>query len=326
MTTTVRWGLVGTGNLANRTIRDIRLTENADLVAVVSRNQHSADAFAETWGIPTAYGDYSEFLAASDIDLVYIGTPHGTHFDYAKQAIEAGKNVLCEKAFTLTAADARELARLAHEHGVFLMEAMWMRFSPALERIHQLISSGAIGDIRFIQAGMGFAHDVVPGGRFHTPELGGGAILDMGIYPLTLAHHFLGAPERISAIGEMWPNGIDLDELMTLEYSSGAVARLASSISYMLPRTAAIGGTGGVIEIDEPFWAATSIRLRSGTDAPEVIAIEVEGAGYVPMFRAVGETLLAGKLEHPTNPLSATISVLETVDEVRRLLAEQQPQ
>lgn len=320
MKTKICWGIVGTGDIVTRTLPDIRRVGNAEVVAVASRRQASADLFAREWNIPRAYGDYDAMLADPNIDVVYICTPQGTHFDHAKRAITAGKHVLCEKAFTLNADDARELDRRARQRGVFLMEAMWMKFSPALARVEELIASGVIGEVRNVQAGFGFPVPEVPGGLFHTAELGGGAILGLGVYPITLAHHLLGRPDRVIAAGQIRPDGVDLSETITFHYANGGLATLTNSISYFVPLVASIGGTTGTITLDAPFYAAKSLQVVQGFGVPEIIEIDTEGAGYVPMFRAVSETILAGRIEHATNPLSDTIEVLDLVDRVREIL------
>jgi predicted dehydrogenase len=326
MASKVRWALVGTGGIGRRTAGDLRQCETAEIVAVASRSQETADAFAEEWGIEHAFGDYSQLCASAEVDAVYIGTPHSTHFAYAREALSAGKHVLCEKPLTMTSDEARELGRVAAAHGVFLMEAMWMKFSPAMLRAVELVQAGAIGEPRFIQAGLGYPVPVDGPPRFWDAALGGGALYDMGVYMVTLAHLFLGKPESISAVGYMRDDGVDLHDAITLEYESGALVQFATSITSFMPPRGWIGGAKGSIDFGERLFSPESMRVTTGTPpvppTVEDLVFAQEGAGYVPMFRAVNERILAGETEHPLHPISATVDVLETMELIRQRMAE----
>jgi len=314
-----RWGIVGTGGISRTVVGDLHLAENVDLVAVASRTADKAEAFAAEFGVPRAHGDYDALFADDDVDVVYIGTPIGTHHDVARRALLAGKHVVLEKAFTTTADEARELTALAAAQDRFLMEAMWMRFNPAIQRILAEIAAGAIGDVRTVQAGFGFPP---PTGAIHwRPDLGGGALLDMGVYPLSLAHLVMGAPDRIEATGEMRDDGLDLTASVFLRYRDGRFAHALTSLAGPVDPVASIGGTRGAISLDAPFFVRGSYRVLTFpelTVRPETVPIE--GRGYVPMFRAVSDAISDGLLEHPLRPLAETIAVLETMDEVRRQL------
>lgn len=322
-----RWAVVGTGSIVRATLPDLRLTEGIEVAAVVSRSQSSADEFAAAHDIERSYGDYGLMLADPDIDVVYIGTPHSTHFELVRLAIAAGKHALCEKTFTLNAAEARELAGLGRAAGVFVMEAMWMKFNPVISRIHEVIEAGLIGEVRHVQAAFGFAAPEDPQSRLWAPELGGGALLDVGVYPITFAREFLGDPLDVVASGEMRENGLDVSEAMTFISADGGSAQLASSISTALAPTASIGGTQGYITLDQPFWCTGSFEVSSYTGArlpvTERVEVGIEGAGYVPMFRAVAEAVRDGRTEHERHTLDDTIAVLETIDRVRDLLSAQ---
>ena len=313
------WAIVGTGGISRTTAGDLHLTENLDLVAVASRTIENASAFAAEFEVPRAYGDFYALLDDDEIDVVYIGTPIGTHAALAQEALLAGKHVLVEKAFTITAREARGLARLAAKQGRFLMEAMWMRFNPAFCRMLEELEDGAIGELRSVQASFGFP--APPTWNNWRPELGGGALLDMGVYPVTLAHLLLGVPDSVEATGEVRDDGLDLTASVFLRYADGRFASALTSLRAFVGAGATIGGSSGFVTYNEPFLSAASFHIESPPfGAPRTVTEEVEGNGYVPMFRAVGEAIADGLLEHPMRPLRDTIEVLDILDEVRHQL------
>ncbi|WP_077035472.1 Gfo/Idh/MocA family protein [Pelomonas sp. KK5] len=325
--TKVRWAVVGSGGIGKRTVGDLRLCDNAEVVAIGSRSRASADAFAQEHQLPLAFDDHAQLCASPDIDAVYIGTPHATHFALASQALRAGKHVLCEKPLTMTADEARELGRIAAAHHVFLMEAMWMKFSPAMQKAVELVAQGAIGEPRFLQAGLGYP--VPPDGpkRFWDAALGGGALYDMGVYTITLAQMFLGELAEISVTGCMRPDGVDLEEAITLRYAGGALAQLATSITCLVPPRGWLGGSRGAIDFQQPLFSPGGLTVTTGRPPapPEVQELKFarEGAGYVPMFRAVNVAILAGATEHPLHPVSATAAVLDIMQRIQAALARE---
>lgn len=323
----VRWAVVGSGGIGKRTVGDLRLCDNAEVVAIGSRSRATADAFAQAHNLPLAFDDHALLCASPEIDAVYIGTPHATHFALAAQALRAGKHVLCEKPLTMTAAEARELGRIAAEHGVFLMEAMWMKFSPAMRKAVELVEQGTIGEPRFLQAGLGYP--VPPDGpkRFWDAALGGGALYDMGVYSITLAQMFFGELAEISVTGTMRSDGVDLEDAITLRYVGGGLAQLATSITCMIPPRAWLGGRRGAIDFQEPLFSPAGLKVTTGKPPapPDVqeLKFEREGAGYVPMFRAVNAAILAGATEHPLHPVSATAEVLDIMERVQAAMARE---
>jgi predicted dehydrogenase len=316
------WAIVGTGGISRTTAGDLHLTENLDLVAVASRTIDNAVAFAEEFEVPRAYGDYDALFEDDAVDVVYVATPIATHAELARRALRAGKHVLVEKAFTTTADDARGLAALAAREDRFLMEAMWMRFNPAFRRMLEEVETGAIGEVRTVHAGFGipFPEDW----NIWRPELGGGALLDMGVYPLTLAHLMLGRPESVTATGELRDDGLDVTASVYLRHGTGRFAQALTSLAGYVNPVATIGGEDGFIAFDEPFMSADTFRVDTPpTGKTRLVTVELEGNGYVPMFRAVGEAIADGLREHPWRPLAETIDVLDTMDEVRRQLTGQ---
>ena len=296
---------------------------SCDVVAVVSRDQQRADAFAAEWRVPFAFGALEDALTSDEIDAVYIGTPHTTHAAIARAAILAGKHVVCEKPLTMTSAEAAELGDLARQNRLFLLEAMWMSFSPAIRRTLDIIASGEIGEPRLLQAGLGFA--VPPQARrYWDPELGGGALYDMGVYSLTLADLVLGEVATVEACGDMQPDGVDREEAVTLRYRRGATAQLMTSIVTFVPPRGWIGGTRGSVDLGERLFSPESIRIVVGRppEPPDVRdeAFPLEGSGYVPMFREAADAILGGSVEHPWHPHSRTVRVLRTMEQIRDAL------
>lgn len=319
--TTIRWGIIATGTISRQMAEDLLLVDGAEIVAVASRDVERANMFADEFGIPLRYGSIAELLA-SEVDAVYIGTPHATHFSIARDALLAGKHVLCEKPMGLSAAEVRELASTAAQRGCFLMEAMWMKFNPLIVRLQQLVASGRIGELRSVTASFGVPFPRDDSSRWKA-EMFGSTLLDQGIYPVTLAHLLLGVPERIEAAGVVRVDGVDLSEHYTLSYAEGRFARGASSMVEFLDLTAAVCGTGGWITIEAPFWASAKLTVRNpfaGDAGNEVIETAWEGHGYVPMLRAVTASIGAGDLESAVHTNAAAAAVFDSLDEIRQRL------
>lgn len=285
MSRTVRWGVLATGGIAATFTADLQAMPDAEVVAVASRTDASAKAFAERFGIPRAYGNWAALVADEDVDVVYVATPHSAHREATALALEAGKHVLCEKAFTINEREARELVKLARDRGLFLMEAMWTYCNPVIRRMTELVRDGAIGEIRTVQADFGFAGDFGAEHRLRDPALGGGALLDLGVYPVSFAHLLLGEPDRVQADALLSPEGVDLNTGMLLSWDSGANALLSCSLVGHHPTAATVIGTakpdglpGGLL-LPEALRAPPGRQggggdhLRSGAAGPDGDAV-----------------------------------------------------
>ncbi len=246
----LRWGILGTGSIAEAFATDLKLTDSGIVAAVGSRSQESADRFAERLGIDRAYPSYEALVADPEIDVVYVATPHPMHRDNAILALEAGKPVLVEKPFTMNSAEARDIVRVARERQLFAMEAMWTRFLPHIAVVRDWLARGALGEVVSVSAdhGQWFAED--PAFRLFAPELGGGALLDLGIYPVSFASMVLGTPQRIVSISDPALTGVDAQTSMLFGYANGAQAVLTCTLRAKSPTTACIVGTEARIEID----------------------------------------------------------------------------
>jgi predicted dehydrogenase len=304
----LRWGVIATGGIADTVTGDMLRVRGSEVLAVSSRALPKAEAFAAKHGIPRAYGSTAELLADPDVDVVYVATPHGQHHEVTRAALEAGKHVLCEKAFTLTVEHTQDLVDLARERGLFLMEAMWTRFTPLIRELRALVADGAVGEVRAVHADFGYAHEYDPAHRLWDVAAGGGAILDLGVYPVSFAHMLLGEPAFISAHGSLAPNGVDADAGLLLGYPNGAHALLTCSLRATSAVKAAVVGTKGRIEIPEPFYNPSLIVVNG-----QEHRAEIEGAGYVPQLQEVVDRIVAGDTESPEMPLADTLAVMRTL-------------
>lgn len=255
-------------------------------------------------------------MADADVEAVYVATPHSEHRDHALLAIEAGKHVLVEKAFTRSAAEAREVFTAARERGVFAMEAMWTRFLPHMIAIRHLVETGALGEVVSLHADHGQRLDHDPAGRLLNPALAGGALLDLGVYPVSLAHDLLGVPDGVLASGALSDTDVDGQETMLLRYGPRTLAVCSASLWARTPNRAAISGTEAMIEVDGPFYAPTSFTVHRGREHTTVRS-DVEG-GFQYEAAEVARCVAAGHTESPAMSWAGTVAVMETMDEVRR--------
>jgi predicted dehydrogenase len=312
----VRWGILGTGGIASSFVRDLQLTDSGVAVAVGSRSQESADRFAGTFGIANRHASYDSLAGDPDVDVIYVATPHPMHHGNALMALRAGKHVLVEKPFTMNAAEARDIVALARERGLFAMEAMWTRFLPHVATIRDWLARGALGDIVTVTAdhGQWFAEDA--GFRLFAPELGGGALLDLGIYPVSFASMVLGAPSRVVSMSDPAFTGVDAQTSMLFGYDSGAQAVLSCTLRAKSPTRADIVGTDARIEVEGNFYAPVAVTLIPRKGDPVRVKPAHEGRGMLYEADEVARRLAAGDLESPLMPLDETISIMETIDTV----------
>jgi predicted dehydrogenase len=320
-----RWGILSTGHIATKFVEDLRLLPDAEVVAVGSRSPEAARAFADRHGIPRAYGSWSELAAGPDVDVVYVATPHTAHYDATMTCLLAGRAVLCEKPFTLDRATSAELVETARARGVFLMEAMWMRCNPILLRVLELLADGAIGEVTTVQADFGAAGPFPPEHRMRARALGGGALLDLGVYPVSLAHLVLGMPDQVRAWAKLSPEGVDENTGVILGYDAGAVATLTCGIVGATPVTAAITGSRGRIELPNPFYRPGQVALHRDGAEPELLPADPHGGGYQYEAAEVQRCLRAGLLESPLVPHAATLEVMGLLDTVRAQIGVNYP-
>ncbi|MEM6521694.1 MAG: Gfo/Idh/MocA family oxidoreductase [Cyanobacteria bacterium P01_C01_bin.70] len=352
----IRWGILGTGWVAARFARDLQRVPGATLAGVASRSSTKAEQFAQAFSPCRAYSSYAELTAATDIDVVYVATPHMRHFEDCLLALRSGKPVLCEKPFTINRHEAEEIFDTAKAQNLFCMEAMWMRFIPLMQEVRRRVQQGELGKIRLIQADFGYPVGFNADNRLFKRELGGGALLDRGCYPLSLTVSLLGKPAQISGFAHIGPTGVDEQCSLSLKYDDGALAQLACTVQTYGTNQAVIAGTRGQITIKAPFYYPEQIVVHSFPDATTLPAsgqsdaqanpqgglkaalksnalykrlrllwpsggrstTQIEGGyGYQYQAMEVGRCLRAGLLESPLMPWSETLQVLDLMDSLR---------
>ncbi|MER5972209.1 Gfo/Idh/MocA family oxidoreductase [Streptomyces sp. NPDC002055] len=321
----VRWGILGTGGIAASFTAQLLELPGAEVVAVGSRSTGTARGFAERFGIPRAYGSWAELAADDGVDVVYVAVPHSAHRAAAGLCLEAGRAVLCEKAFTLNAREADELVKLARERRRFMMEAMWTYCNPVIRRMAEIVADGAIGEIRSVHADFGLPGPYGPAHRLRDPARGGGALLDLGVYPVSLAHLVLGEPSEVQGRAELTPEGVDANTGMLLGWDSGAVALLSCSITADTPMTAAVTGTAGRVEFPRGFFYPDRFVLHRPGREPEEFALEGRRTSLRHEALEVMRCLRAGETESPLVPLDGSRAVMRTLDAVRSRIGVRYP-
>jgi predicted dehydrogenase len=321
----IRWGILGTGGIARKFAEDLPKVPGAELAAVGSRSTATAEAFAAKHGFARAHGSWAELAADDEVDVVYVATPHVAHYAAAMLCLEGGKAVLCEKPFTLDLPSSAALVAQAQARKLFLMEAMWMRCNPAIRAMKDLVDGGAVGELRTVHADFGLAGPYPPEHRLRNRALGGGALLDLGIYPINLAHLLLGAPSVVRTWGKLSPEGVDENTGLLLGYDSGAVAALTCSITGASRNAATVTGSTGRIELPPGFHRPQLLTVFRADAETEVLRFPVDGWGYHHEANEVQRCLRSGELESPLVPHQATLDVMALLDQIRADLGVSYP-
>lgn len=322
---TLRWGILGPGFISTKQTEDL-IGNGFAVTAVGSRSEASAREFADRFGIPTAYGSYRALVEDPDVDIVYIGTPHSLHYEQARLALEAGRHVLLEKAFTVTAEQAAVLVELAEKSGLVLLEAMWTRFLPHMVRIREVLAAGRIGEVRTLIADHNQKLPTDPTHRLNNPALAGGALLDLGIYPVSFAWDIFGAPATVQASASMSATGVDRQTAIVLGYESGAQALLHTALDTSGPNTATILGSDGWIAIDSVWYTPTGFTVFD-TAGAVVERYDHEVAPRGMQFQAAElERLVEGGLTAGTVlPPAETVAIMGTLDAIRNQIGLEYP-
>ena len=313
----LRWGIIGTGLIADLFVTDL-LANGFTVSAVGSRTEGSAAAFAERFGIPTAHASYEALVADPEVDVVYVATPHPYHVANATIALEAGKHVLVEKPFTLNATEAASIVDLAEKNNLVVLEAMWTRFLPHMIRLRELIAEGVIGDVRTVIADHNQNLPSDPKHRLQDPHLGGGALLDLGIYPISFAWDMLGAPSSVSAIAAKTPTGVDRQTAVVLGYADGQQALIHTALDTAGPNAASVIGTKGWVAIDRVFYEPTAFTVYDLDGAiVERYESSVSDRGMQYQAAELERIVAAGLLAGDMLPPRETVGIMTTLDEIR---------
>lgn len=311
-----RWGILGPGGIAKKFATGLRALDDAQLVAVGSRSRDRADGFADAFDVPHRHASYEALARDPEVDAIYVATPHPFHKEHSILCLEAGKPVLCEKPFAINRRETRDMIEVARREGVFLMEAMWTRFLPITQRVKAWVTEGAIGEVQMLYADFGFRANVNPKGRLFDLALGGGGLLDVGIYPISYAAMIFDAqPTTISSQARIGETGVDEQAAMVFGYDGGQLALISCGIRIRTPHEAKILGTDGMISIAH-FWDGRTATLSAG-GKEEVVTLECAGNGYECEAAEVARCVRAGKLESDLMPHADTLATMQTLDAVR---------
>ncbi len=313
------WAILGCGKIAVKFSADLKRLPNARLYGAASRDMDKASAFASQYGFEKAYGSYEAIAADPEVDVVYVATPHSHHLDHAMLCMERGKHVLVEKAFALTAAQAGEMIGCARRNGVFLMEAFWTRFQPAFRKAMEVLHSGELGEAHMMRSEFCFFSPYNPENRLYNPELGGGALLDIGVYPVFWALQAFGVPEGISVTADLAPTGADRSISMTFIWPGGKIAQLASSFAVCSDTQTEFWFEQGFVRVRKHDPSTVKVLVsRKGISEEEFVFSHDGAFGLFLEAKHVMECLDAGLTESPELPLSFTLAQMEVLDRIRK--------
>jgi predicted dehydrogenase len=319
---TIRWGILGAGRIARKFASDLRLVENAELIAIGSRSQQSADEFGKEFSLKYLHDSYEGLAQNTEVDVIYIATPHVYHYENTLLCLQHSKAVLCEKPFAMNTRQAAAMISLAKEKQVFLMEALWTKFHPHFIKMREMIGQGLLGEIRSVLINFGFKPVAPVPARLFNRELGGGTLMDIGIYNIFMAMSILGKPDDIDAVMTPASTGVDEQCAILFKYNNGALAQLFSTFSSNLATEADICGTEGRIRLTSRFYepSATVEYYKERTDSRQIIPVEKEsGFGYQYEARHVNECLSRGLTESDIVTFADTLLLMETLDKIRAL-------
>ncbi len=321
----VRWGILATGGIARLFTKDL-LAHGHHVTAVGSRSQANARSFADQLDIERAHGSYDALVSDPDVDVVYVATPHNVHAENAIGALAHGKHVLVEKAFTVNAAEAQKVVDLARSRGLLAMEAMWTRFLPHMRFVRETVSSGRIGEVRSVHADHTQKLTSDPAHRLNNPALAGGALLDLGVYPLSFAHDILGAPDQVTAVATMRDTGVDASVATVMTHRRGAVSTTYSTMESRGPNRAVVLGSEGRIEIDSVWYSPAPVSVYDARNKPvDSFNEPVTGRGMQHQAAEVERLLTAGETESPLMTLNDSVEVMETMDRIRATIGLRYP-
>jgi predicted dehydrogenase len=317
------WGIMGTGRIAAWFTESLTAHTRQRIVAIGSRSIDTASNFAKRFDRCDAVGSYEALVKHPAVDIVYVSTPHSSHHMYVMLALEAGKHVLVEKPFAINADQAKEMAQTAQQKGLFLMEAMWPRFLPAFDSVRQILSEKVLGEITSVVADLGEYFRPDPKYRLFSPELAGGALLDLGVYLVSLSSLLVGTPSRVSALGQFTSTGVDAQVCAILQNTNGALSTLFTTLAAPTPTGAFVAGTEGTLRLDSPFYAPGRITVTSvdrSIERTREFDVRTHAKGLCYEAAEAARQIAQGSTESPCMPLKESVAILETLDRIREQL------
>lgn len=316
----INWGIIGCGNIASKFAHELNLVKDCNLYAVASRSMDKAESFAQAHRADIAYGSYQSLVEDQNVDVVYVATPHPMHHPDSLLCIAHGKHVLCEKPLAMNGSEVKQMITAARENRVFFMEAMWTLLFPYMGKLKELIAEDVLGDIKMIEADFGFRADHDPNGRLFNNRLGGGALLDIGVYPLALCHHLLGKPDAVTALGQIGSTGVDESTSISLGWKNGAMASLHCTILADTKCVAKIFGSKAYIEIDSRWHRAKSMHLKDRNGLIESYQFADEFQGYAYEIQETNECIRNNNIESQIVSHQFSIELMETMDRIRKII------
>lgn len=313
----INWGIIGLGNIAHAFAKDLQLSKNAVLYAVASRDIEKAKAFGKQYKATHCFGSYEELAKNPEIDIVYIATPHTYHYENTMMCLRNGKSVICEKPMGMNKEEVATMIKEAAARKLFLMEGMWTRFIPATLKLIELLENDAIGDMVYIKADFGFRAEFDPKSRLFNKQLGGGSLLDIGIYPIYLSLLTLGIPKGVKATARMAPTGVDTTCIMMFEYENSSKAILESTVEADTPMEAWIYGSKGAIKMHSRFHHSEEISLYQNGALKETFNIKYKGHGYFHEIEEVNSCLARHQMQSPLLPHSVSLDLITIIDRVK---------
>jgi len=318
MTDSVRLGILGTGRMAHDFAHGMRHAANIEVTAIGSRTQDAAARFAREFGIPTACASYEAVAENPDIDLVYVATPHSCHLSNTLMCLDAGKAALCEKPFAINAGEAMRMIERAREKRLFLMEAMWSRYIPAIVRLRELLAGGTIGNAQLMIAGGAYMPAYDPDFYLFRPDLGGGVLLDAGVYLVSMASMVFGKPSKVLAVGSIGKSGVDEHDAILLQHASQAIANLFVSLRVSASPDLTVYGDRGKIHVHAPLFCPQALTVSINGEPDQVLQLPFAGNGYQFQAMDAAECIREGRTESAVMPLDETLSIMQTMDDIRR--------
>lgn len=322
---TINWGVVATGRIASTVVADLQSLGDSNVIAVSSRSEERARAFADKHEIDWAYGSYQAMFDEPEIEAVYIASPHGQHFEIAMAALKSGKHVVCEKSLTINAHEARALVAEARDNDLFLMEAVWSRFTPVFARAMEIIGSGELGEVSWVQADLGFKAEYDPNWRLFNPADGGGALLDLAVYPLTWALGTMGFPTSVQATADLNDDGVDLQTAITLGYTGIRHAQLMVTLNAAAPRMARVTCSDGWLSTNAPLHNPTKLFIHPANGPARTEVFEPVGNNYTYEFREATRCIQQGLNESPTMPWEDSVNTMAIFDGIRHQVGVRYP-